>query len=143
MMVVRPFYERRENMTETLNNQKGFSVIKLTIYILILLAFYFAYLYVPVAIRYYDIKEAVSGAANRALTDKRDDLIRNEFSTRLKREHGLEIPPTALSIMREPSRSKVSAKLVYQEQIKYIPFDYIHTIDITAEHTAMGHYIAY
>ncbi|GEM_PF-2160068 len=124
-------------------NQKGLSVIKLVIYLLVISIFYFAYLYVPVLIRYYDIKEAVSGAANQALTDKRDDLIKQNFSNKLKKEHGLNIPPVALVIVREPSRSKVSAKMSYQEQVKYVPFDYVHIIDITAEHTAMGHYIAY
>jgi len=130
-------------MRKMLSNQRGFSLIKLSIYLLIILIFYFAYLYVPVAIRYYDIKEAVSGAANRALTDKRDDLIRNEFAEKLKKKIGVSVPPTALSIIREPSKSRVSAKMMYREQVKYIPFDYVHTIDITVEHTAMGHYIAY
>ncbi len=130
-------------MHRELMNQKGISVIKLLIYMAIFAVFYFAYLYIPVAIRYYDIKEAVSGAANQALTDKRDDLIRNNFAQRLKRQHNLNVPPTALVIIREPSRSKVSAKMQYQEQVKYVPFDYTHIIDITAEHTAMGHYIAY
>ncbi len=130
-------------MSMRLINQKGLLIIKILIYLVIISVFYLSYLYVPVAIRYYDIKEAVSGAANQALTDKRDELIRNRFSERLKKEHGLNIPPTALVIIREPSRSKVSARLIYQEQIKYIPFDYVHIINITAEHTAMGNYIAY
>ncbi len=124
-------------------NQSGLSVIKVLIYIIIFSVFYFGYLYVPVMIRYYDIKEAVSGAANQALTDKRDDLIRNNFSQRLKKKLGINVLPTSLVIIREPSRSKVSAKMQYQEQVKYVPFDYTHIINITAEHTAMGHYIAY
>lgn len=130
-------------MAERYLNQKGLSIIKVLIYLVIFAIFYFAYLYVPVAIRYYDIKEAVSGAANQALTDKRDELIRNNFSNRLKREHGLNIPPVALVIVREPSRSKVSARMSYQEHIKYIPFDYVHIMDITVEHVAMGNYIAF
>lgn len=125
------------------SNQKGFSIIKLTIYLIIFAVFYFGYLYIPVVIRYYDIMEAVSGAANQALTEKRDDLIRNNFVRKLKKSQNLDIPPTALSIIREPSRSRVSARMLYQERIRYIPFDFTHTIEITAEHTAMGHYIAY
>ena len=130
-------------MQGIMSNQKGFSFIKLSIYLLILMVFYTAYLYIPVLIRYYDIKEAVSGAANMALTDKRDDFIRNEFSEKLKKKIGVAIPPTALSIIREPSRSRVSEKMMYQERVRYIPFNYVHTIDFTVEHTAMGHYLAY
>ncbi|MCX7944650.1 MAG: DUF4845 domain-containing protein [Deltaproteobacteria bacterium] len=124
-------------------NQKGISLIKISIYMLLVALFYFGYLYVPVVIRYYNIKEAVSGAANQALSDKRDDLIRTNFSKRLKKEYGINVHPTALVIIREPSRSRVSAKMQYQEHIRYVPFDYIHVINITAEHTAMGHYMAY
>lgn len=143
MMLIRDFLEGKGSMTEALVNQKGLSMIKLLFYFVFILVFYFGYLYVPVAIRYYDIKEAVSGAANQALTEKRDELIKNNFSQRLKKKLGVNIPPTALIIVREPSRSRVSAKMRYQEQVKYVPFDYTHIIDISVEHTAMGHYIAY
>ena len=122
-------------MKGTRRGEEGLTVVAVLVYLIIAAAAYLAFLYAPIGLRYYEIREAVGHAANMGHTMPDESYLRLKCADFIKKGAGLTIRPEECEIRHDRKGTKVIGSYTYVETVRFIPSDHQETykFDITVE----------
>jgi len=120
-------------------SEKGLTTLGTLLTIMFVAAIYLAYIYTPVLIKYYKVKEVLNRTVISSLQNNNHQLLQARCEEQLS-TIGVDFKKGACNLEKDEKIRKTTASLTYNHRVNYPPtvFENNHEIQIKVSQNFLG-----